>query len=189
VLTDWPGHFPAGVATLTALTAAGADVNAQVTGPHAETPLHWAASANDLDLLDALIDAGADVEAAGSVIDGGSPLADAVAFGQWRAAYRLIERGAHTNLWEAAALGLMHRVRAYFDREAGPRPAEVTNAFWCACHGGQQPVAEFLLEQGADLNWVGHDNITPLDAARRAHADDLAVWLQSRGARSATELS
>src|SRR5687768_87034 len=42
VATDWPGHFPNGARTVAALIAAGADVNARFTGPHTETPLHWA---------------------------------------------------------------------------------------------------------------------------------------------------
>ncbi len=40
----------------------------------------------DLPVLDALLAAGADIEAPGAVIAGGTPLADARAFGQWRAA-------------------------------------------------------------------------------------------------------
>ena len=107
VVTDWPGHFPNGAATVAVLVAAGADVNARFTGPHTETPLHWAASSNDIAVLDALLDAGADIEAPGAVIGGGFPLADARGFGQWRAAYRLIERGARTTLKDAATLGLM----------------------------------------------------------------------------------
>jgi ankyrin repeat protein len=105
VATDWPGHFPNGAATVAALVEAGADVNARFTGPHTETPLHWAASSDDVKVLDALLDAGADIEAPGAVIAGGTPLADATAFGQWNAARRLVERGAHTPLREAAALG------------------------------------------------------------------------------------
>jgi hypothetical protein len=46
VVTDWPGHYPNGAATVAALVAAGADVNARFTGPHTETPLHWAASSD-----------------------------------------------------------------------------------------------------------------------------------------------
>jgi hypothetical protein len=38
----------------------------------------------------ALLDAGADIEAPGAVIAGGTPLTDAVAFGQWQAARRLV---------------------------------------------------------------------------------------------------
>jgi hypothetical protein len=54
VATDWPGHYPNGAATVTALVEAGGDVHARLTGPHTETPLHWAASSDDVDVLDAL---------------------------------------------------------------------------------------------------------------------------------------
>ena len=187
VATDWPGHFLAGAATVRALIAAGADVDAPFAGAHAETPLHWAASSDDVEVLDALIDAGAELEARGGVIGDGTPRADAVAFGQWNAARRLVERGARTTLWQAAALGLMDRVRAELATGA-PEPEEVTHAFWSACHGGQRAAAEHLLDQGADRDWIGYDKLTPLDAARRSGADELVAWLRSRGARSVDEL-
>jgi len=39
VAADWPGHFPNGARTVTALVDAGADVNATVISTkHAETP-------------------------------------------------------------------------------------------------------------------------------------------------------
>ncbi len=59
VVTDWPGHFPHGAASVAALVQAGADVNARFRGPHGETPLHWAASSDDVEVLDALLGAGA----------------------------------------------------------------------------------------------------------------------------------
>ena len=189
VATDWPGHFPNGPGSVAALVAAGADVNAPFTGPHSETPLHWAASSDDVAVLDALIANGADLEAPGSVIDGGTPLADAVAFGQWNAARRLIKHGAQANLWQAAALGLLDRVERRLAGDPRPGSEEITGAFWCACHGGQRPTAERLLERGADLNWVGYDGLTPLDAALRSDAHEVADWLRSRGARSARELT
>src|SRR5215208_3939356 len=109
--TDWPGHY-ANIGTIIGMVVrAGADVDARFHGPHTETPLHWAASSDDVEALDALVDAGADIEASGAVLGGGTPMADAVAFGQWNAARRLLERGAWTNLWQAAALGLAGRVR------------------------------------------------------------------------------
>ena len=80
VATDWPGHFPNGAETVAVLVEAGADVNGRFRGPHAETPLHWAASSNDVEVLDALLDAGADIEAPGAVLGGGTPLADATGF-------------------------------------------------------------------------------------------------------------
>src|SRR5215470_2075545 len=114
VATDWPGHFPNSGATVAALIAHGADVNAAFLGRHSETPLHWAASSDDVGVLDALLNHGAQIEAPGGIIGGGTPLADAVAFGQWQAARRLVERGAQTTLWQAAALGLMSRVEKFF---------------------------------------------------------------------------
>jgi uncharacterized protein len=185
VATDWPGHFPNVRASVSALVSRGADVNAAFGGRHSEKPLHWAASSDDVDALDALLDHGADIEAPGGVIGGGTPLADAVAFGQWRAAHRLVERGARTALWQAAALGLNRRVEEYFISNPPPAPDEITNALWCACHGGQLPAAQYLFDRGADLNWVGHDELSPLDAANRSGALDLIVWLREQGARSA----
>ena len=49
IVTDWPGHFPNGAATVATLVQAGADVNARFTGPYTETPLHWAASCDDVE--------------------------------------------------------------------------------------------------------------------------------------------
>jgi ankyrin repeat protein len=68
-----------------------------------------------------------------------------------------------------------------------PTRDEITNAFWCACHGGQRDAAQLILERGADINWIGHDDLTPLDAAVRSDALELAEWLRSHGARHAAE--
>ena len=43
-------------------------------------------------LIDALLDAGADIEHEGSSINGGVPLSSAVGYGQWAAARWLVER-------------------------------------------------------------------------------------------------
>ena len=203
-VADWPGHFPNGARAVAAIAAAGADPSEPIRVPDStkpgETPLHWAASSDDVAVLDALLDAGADLEAPGAVIAGGTALDDAVAFGQWRAARRLVDRGARTALWHAAALGLMDRVDAHFAGPGTPplypwgngRGAsldEVTIAFWCACHGGHPPAAEYLLDRGARLNWVSEwDHLTPLDVAHRAGAKELVEWLRVRGAKSAKEL-
>ena len=169
------------------LVEAGAEVNGRFGGAnHDETPLHWAASSDDVEVLDALVDLGADIEAPGAVIAGGTPLTDARAFGQWRAAHRLVERGARTTIDDAATLGLQDRLEGYFAGTA-PAPDEVSRAFWGACHGGQRRCAEYLLERGADPNWVPPwEPLTPLDAAARSGADELVGWLRTQGARSAT---
>jgi len=81
----------------------------------------------------------------------------------------------------------MARVEEYFASPTTPTRDEVTNAFWCACHGGQRGPADYLLSRGADLNWVGYDGLTPIDAASRRGAAELVEWLRSQGAKSAKE--
>lgn len=187
VATDWPGHFPDVSATIAVLVSAGSDVGARFRGPHEETPLHWAASSGDVAALDALLDAGADIDASGGVIGGGTPLADARAFKQWAPAHRLVERGARTTLHDEATLGLLDRVRARFAEDPRPAPDEVDRAFWGACHGGRLACARFLADQGADLDVVPPwEPLTPLDAAEREGATDLVAWLRERGASSAS---
>jgi hypothetical protein len=186
VATDFPGHFPNGPATVRTLVAAGTDVNARGGGQITETPLHWAASSDDVAVLEALLDAGADIDADGAVIAGGTPLEDAVAFGQWNAARRLVECGAKVTFRQAAALGLTDIVAEH----VGSADAEeISMAFWYACHGGQRAAAELLLAAGADIDWVAPwDGLTPLDAAVRSEASEMADWLRSRGARTAAAL-
>lgn len=189
VATDWPGHFPNVAQTIKTLIEAGADVNAQFCGPHIETPLHWAASSDDIEALDALIDLGANIEAEGAVIAGGTPLTDARAFGQWKAAHRLVELGASTNLTDVATLGLMDRLKNYFTEDLTPEAQEIDRAFWGSCHGGQKIAAAFLNAHGANINWLPDwENLSPLDAAQREGATELVEWLLSLGAKSATEL-
>lgn len=186
VAADWPGHFPNGPQVVATLVAAGADADAAVLHGNAdETALHWAASNDDVAVLDALLDGGADIEAPGAIFTGGTPISDAVVFAQWRAARRLLKRGAKTTLWQAAALGLLDAVRQYVSAQPPPSPQQITNALWNACRGGQLAVARYLFEQGADLNWAGHQEKTPLDMARESGVSELIQWLEENGARPA----
>ena len=190
IATDWPGHFPSVAQTIALLIQAGADPNAAMLGttPHQETPLHWAASSNDVAAIDALLDGGANIEAPGAVFTNGTAMSDAVIFAQWNAARRLLERGAKTTLTQSAALGLMDRLTGYFERTPGPPSEEITAALWHACTGGQRQTAEYALEKGANLNWIGWDHQTPLDRAQRSGNAQLVTWLRDQGAKSAREL-
>jgi uncharacterized protein len=187
-VTDWPGHRPNAAESIRVLVSAGADVDARTRGKVQETPLQWAASSDDVEALDALLAAGADLEAAGAVIGGGTALSDATAFAQWNAARRLVEAGAVTGMFDEAALGLTDRLeRRLAADQSIPREA-INDALWAACHGGQQRSAELLLARGAEINSVpGWEPLTPLDAAERAQAVDLARWLREQGARSASD--
>ena len=185
VVTDWPGYWPNGPATVRLLTEAGADVDAGK--PDAETPLHWAASSDDAEVAAALIDAGADVDAPNGSI--GTPLANAVGYGCWDVARLLVARGATVDApWVAAALGLRPRLEELL----GPAPPaeQLAQAFWHACAGGQRRAAEYLLGLGADLHWSPeYAHGTALDAVSGlgTQRDNLVGWLRDHGARGADD--
>lgn len=179
---DFPGHSPNNVAIAKYLIDAGANVNATFIGHHTETPLHWAASNDDVDLLDALLDHGADINAKGGVIPE-TPLADARAFLQLKTAHRLIERGADVTLNDAATLGLLDKVKDFFGQPSGVPDEERDYAFWNACHGSQLETAKYLKGRGANINVVPPwEPMTPLDVAERAKASDVIAWLEDLGA-------
>jgi uncharacterized protein len=115
-------------------------------------------------------------------------MSDAVVFAQWRAARRLLERGAMTNIWQAAALGLVDSVRHHVSMQPPPSPEQITNSFWHACRGGQRAVAEYLFQHGANLHWIGYDKKAPLDVARESGVSELVQWLEGHGANSAMKL-
>jgi ankyrin repeat protein len=188
--TGWPGYFPNGPQIVSILIGAGADPNGAVEGSwHAETPLHWAASSDDVEVARALIDGGANVEATGASLGGGTPLDNAVGYGCWQVARLLVERGARVDMGQAAALGLMTRVRELVAADP-PTPEELADAFWGACHGGQRRMAEFLVDLGADVNATpSWGDSTPLDAADSLDTgrEALVTWLRQRGASKSTD--
>jgi hypothetical protein len=193
LLADWPGHTPNATAIVQTLVAAGSDLDAPAVGMrHRETPLHWAASNDDVVLIDALLDAGADIEHEGSSIDGDPPLSSAVGYGQWAAARRLVERGARTLLWHEAALGLMPAIMRRLESDPAPRPEALSGPFWNACHGGQLVTAQYLLAHSADLNWAAPwsgQGQTPLDIAEQAGRSDVVAWLLEKGAIRGSRLA
>jgi uncharacterized protein len=183
--TDWPGYFPAAPATVALLLDAGADPNDDTGGDRPETPLHWAASTDDVDVAVVLIDHGADLERPGGSI--GSPLDNAIGYTCWHVARLLVARGATVNkLWHAAALGMLERIEQLLEQRAEAAD-EVSQAFWHACAGGQRRAAEYLLARGADLNWEpDYAEGTPLDAADSlgTRQSNVVSWLQELGAAS-----
>ncbi|MGD0704593.1 MAG: ankyrin repeat domain-containing protein [Trebonia sp.] len=181
---DAPGHRPNAAAIVRELAAAGANLNAHARDTwHQETPLHWAASNDDVALIDALLDAGADIEHPGSSIDGGSPIQSALGYAQWAAVRRLWQRGALTGLSHAAVLGLTDTVASLVEADPPPDRDDISIAFWNACRAGQLPVARYLLAHGADLNWPAPwDGGTPLDAAGAKHERETMAWLLDNGA-------
>jgi ankyrin repeat protein len=190
IAVDWHGHFPRVSQTIRLLIDRGADPDSPMVGGNApERPLHGAASSNDVDALDALLDGGANIESPGAIFTNGTAMSDAVIFAQWNAARCLLDRGAKTTFTESAGLGLLDRLVAYF--EHGPKPAgdQITAALWHACRGGQLQTAQYLTAKGANINWVGWDKIAPLDGAQQSGNQDLVAWLRNQGAKQARELA
>ena len=191
LVTDWPGYFPNGPQIVRLLIGDGADPNArttsrgsETTGPGDETPLHYAASSDDVDVAEALIEGGADIEAPDGSI--GTPLDNAVGYSCWHVARLLVTRGARVDkAWHAAALGMLGRLETLLGSD--PPAEDVSQAFWHACAGGQRRAAEYLLSRGADLNWEpDYAEGTPLDAADGpgTRQENVISWLRELGARS-----
>lgn len=187
VVTDWPGYFPGGPQMARLLIEAGADLDAVTTPSPGETPLHWTASSDDVDVAAVLVDGGADIEKPGGSI--GTPLDNAVGYACWHVARLLVARGARVDkLWHAGALGMLTRLQELLD-QGHDEPEQVSQAFWHACAAGQRRAAEHLLARGASLDWVPtYAHGTPLDAASSpgTRQENVIAWLREQGASSAT---
>jgi ankyrin repeat protein len=140
--------------------------------------LHYAASSDDADVAEALIEGGADIEALGGSI--GAPLDNAVGYGCWHVARLLVTRGARVDkAWHASALGMLDRLAAILGDD--PPADDVSQAFWHACAGGQRRAAEYLLSRSAYLSWEpDYAHGTPLDAASglSTRHENVISWLR-----------
>jgi hypothetical protein len=183
MVTDWPGYFPNGPQMVRLLAAAGASLEDRPDSPGSETPLHWAASSDDLEVAEALVDAGADIEAPGGSI--GTPIANATGYACWHVARMLRARGAHVDaLWIAAALGDWPAFEALLDADPAPNADEISQAFWHACHGGQVRVARRLLALGADPSFIpdySRETVEAVASHPSTRRQALTVWLRETG--------
>ena len=154
------------------------------TTERGETPLHWAASSDDVDVARALLDGGADAEAPDGSI--GTPLDNAIGYGCWHVAQLLAARGVRVDkLWHAAALGKLDRIEELIalvptmirsPRRSGtpaqPRSAAPPNA--------SSRRRRHQLDPGLCRR-------APLDAAsgKSTRQQNIIEWLREQGATSA----
>lgn len=195
--TDWPGHRPNVGDTIAMLVAAGADPDIAMPpsedGLVAETPLHWAASSDDVTAIDALLAAGATVDVAGGIFGGCTPFEEAVIFEKYAAARTLLEAGAANYLPGAAALGQADVVESFFAgsevrTDVGVLPHWTTfppvqvvldRAFQFACRAGHLDIARTLHRRGADAASVTPAGTSARDEASGNGHDQVVTWLDT----------
>ncbi len=156
-----------------ALLQQKADVNApQIDGT---TALHWAVQANDVELTDTLIHAGANVSSANKA--GATPLQLATLNGNAPIIEKLIAAGANPNapltntadtaLMMASRTGRLEAVKVLLDHGAQVNAKETwggTTALMWAISERHPEVAKLLIEHGADVN--AKSNFVPSASGR-----------------------
>jgi ankyrin repeat protein len=138
-------------------------------------------SARSREMLDVLLDAGADVNARSRWWAGGFGLLD------WAspelAAYA-IERGAKLDVHSAARLGMIDRLRALIAAEPALVHAPGGDGQTPLHFAGTIDVAAFLLDRGTDLNALDVDHESTPAQYMSGERQDVARYLVSRGCKT-----
>lgn len=178
---------------------------AKATFAEGDTPLHAAAEQNRAEIVEVLVRAGAPFTTAYAE-SAHSALSWALTVEAFDAARKLVELGDEPDLFCAAGLGLMNRVRGFWPNgklrhypsktgssrttESGeplPRPPvddrdQVSDALYIACRLGQLEPARWLLDHGADPNFRGYCGASCLAWAEFSGNAELCALLRERGA-------
>jgi len=174
-------------------------------GSDERRPLGLALELDLPEMVDLLVDAGAPLEPPSPYPH--TQFSWAITIRSLRAARRLGERGAHVDLWCAAGLGDVERMRTFFDAEGTPVPGAsrhgstrydpyqiplpkppsdpielISDALYIACRNGQLEAARFLLDRGADTKFRGFDGAPALHWAAFGGNTALVTLLLERGA-------
>ncbi len=205
--TSWPGGRPNGAEIVKLLVASGADPTLRFNGT-GESVLHWAASiASDIAIVETLIECGADVDAQGGVICGGTPLMNALYFGHVETAALLLRNGAFAdNILIAAGLGdtgcLEHWRQTdgrYLKDSTLTSPLSTSNnderldelatqswtyrAVICALVCEQYQVVDWFIDHGFDINLIPEDaDWSCLHHAAYCGSLPMAMYLVTKGA-------
>ncbi len=156
--------------------------NAKLNGEF--RPLHQAVEKNQLEAVEMLIAAGAELEPHGW---SHTPLSWAVTLNHARAANLLVARGVPLDLWCAAGLGQLEVVNTFWDASGTlkPNPSRIGatrytddkkqlpkpptsdpeilgDALYIATRNGHLDVAKFLIDRGADVNFRAYMGAAPL---------------------------
>jgi ankyrin repeat protein len=146
-----------------ALLKAGADVNAACDVYDGSTTLGLAASSLhperagvQNELLQVLLDCGAETERRTVAGHRHSTVRGCLANGRGKAAEFLATRGVRLDLEEAAGTGRLESVKSFFNDDGSLKPAatkeQLQRGFLWACEYGHNDVVAFLLDHGADMS-------------------------------------
>ena len=177
---------------------------AKATFDDGSTPLHLAAGENRPALVEVLVEHGAPLHAAYGR-SGHSALSWALTCWAFDAAQQLVASGVEPDLFCAAGLGDLSRVRGFWPEgvlrskpsrtgssrygESGeqlPSPPrrdadQVSDALYLACRCDRPEVARWLLDHGADPDWRGYAGGTCLGWAEFSGNRALCQLLRERG--------
>ena len=163
------------------LLAHGADPEVK-DGAHGQTALMWASAGGSPEIVHALIEAGADLQARTAVSKRHVLLCCAEYNGDARGG-AVIDWGGFTPLLFAAREGVAESARLLLKAGAdvNVQAADGTSALALAAMSGQTEVAEVLIEHGADLN-AADSGYAPLHAAVLRADQQLLETLIAKGA-------
>jgi ankyrin repeat protein len=157
--------------------------------PEGMTALHFAARAGHLDVVEILLRHGADVNALDN--RGRSALMEACHGGPWKLEpsediiQRLLDHGAHVDLFAAAATGRTGLIEEILDREGGVIDAEDgrgKTALFYAAHNNRLAAVKLLVERGADVNRSDAVGTAALHRTSGQCSDELIQYLIDHGA-------
>lgn len=179
------------------LISKGASVNLTAATEGGETPLHLTAMKGHRDMVDLLLDHGADINAQTSGFD--PPALIAARFGHAGVLNRLMEKGADPGVTDGEGNNLLFRcvlaeettlVKMLLDAGVDPNCQDgkqkayaLHAAMVYAAHNGKNEMVQCLLEHGADPHVRDEHGMTPMKMAHIAAKDELAVLLERYGAK------
>jgi len=193
---DFRQKTPGNIAEITRiLLDAGADVNAESDAYGggstalglAATSVHPEQAGVQIELLQTLLDHGANIEHPGLAGNQHSAIRGCLANGQGQAARFFASLGVPMTLEEAAGVGRLDVVESNFDEEGPLRPGatreQMESGFLYACGYGRSEVVQFLLEKGIDADWRNGDGQTGLHWATYGQHVEVVRLLLRHGAR------